>query len=57
VVQNVLCAVANAQWLHLKHLDLSGRHHELGSHDVLCLTRGHWPGLSPIVTEWELASV
>lgn len=41
----VLSAVANAQWLHLKHLDLSGRHHELDSADVLCLTRGHWPGL------------
>ena len=45
---SVLCAVANAQWLHLKHLDLSGRHHELESADVLCLTRGHWPGLSTL---------
>ncbi len=45
---SVLCAVVTAQWSHLKHLDLSGRHHELGSADVLCLTRGHWPGLSTL---------
>ena len=42
---SVLRAMADAQWLHLKHLDLSGRHHELESADVLCLIRGHWPGL------------
>lgn len=45
---SVLCAVVNARWSHLKHLDLSGRHYELGSADVLCLTRGHWPGLSTL---------
>ena len=45
---SVLCAVVNAQWFHLKHLDLSGRHHELGSADVLCLTRGRWPCLSTL---------
>ncbi len=45
---SVLCAVVNAQWSHLKHLDLSGRHQELGSADVLCLTSTHWPGLSTL---------
>ena len=43
-----MCAVVNAQWFQLKHLDLSGRHRELGSADVLCLARGHWPNLSTL---------